>query len=271
MAGWNSNFEVGDMLVQFGCTNKDQAECRLDLPRRFNSRPVVLVSPYWVGAGSNVGNAETVDTISDDRFTLYSGNAASNYNVNWIALGERDGTPIRNSRQLAAGDLLLQFDRYNKRQGATHNFSYETAYPQPPGVQISPQWDGVHSAVGHAETLLSANREDVAITSNHADSNYFVHWLAAGRSGGPLGNGTYEIGGRYLIQWGFTAKAKATQDVRFLRPFGSLPSVLVTPQWTTGVGRPETIQRVTTSSFSLISGNAGSGYRVSWFAIGLAP
>jgi hypothetical protein len=56
----------------------------------FEKPPIVLVSPYWEGQHSEVGNTETIDTIEQHQCTLVSGNEASNYLVNWVAIGEQE-------------------------------------------------------------------------------------------------------------------------------------------------------------------------------------
>jgi hypothetical protein len=57
----------------------------------FEKPPIVLVSPYWEGEHTEVGHAETIDTIEQNQCTLASGNAATtNYLVNWVAIGVQE-------------------------------------------------------------------------------------------------------------------------------------------------------------------------------------
>ena len=58
----------------------------INFPTPFSQIPVVVVSPFWQNQGSAVGAIETIDTVSLESFSVASGNAASNYYVNWIAI-----------------------------------------------------------------------------------------------------------------------------------------------------------------------------------------
>jgi hypothetical protein len=64
---------VGKLRVPFGVT--------------FVEPPVVLLSAWWKDAGKHVGFVETLNQVSYDYFETVSGNAASTYFVNWLAVG----------------------------------------------------------------------------------------------------------------------------------------------------------------------------------------
>jgi len=55
-------------------------------PQPFHQLPTVVVAPHWENQGSEVGHAETIDTITHADFTVVSGNGAPNYFVQWIAI-----------------------------------------------------------------------------------------------------------------------------------------------------------------------------------------
>jgi hypothetical protein len=61
----------------------------------FEKPPIVLVSPFWDGAETEVGHAETIDKISQTGCVLVSGNATPSdsiqpYKVNWVAIGVQE-------------------------------------------------------------------------------------------------------------------------------------------------------------------------------------
>lgn len=76
-------------VIQAGTTLKaGVGKLTINFPKPFNVIPVVVVSPFWQNVGAQVGNIETIDTVSRESFSLVSGNAGTNYFVNWIAIAE---------------------------------------------------------------------------------------------------------------------------------------------------------------------------------------
>ena len=53
----------------------------------FSLPPVVFLSPWWNGTQGNLGSIETILDVTNEYFDAISGNAASNYFVNWMAFG----------------------------------------------------------------------------------------------------------------------------------------------------------------------------------------
>lgn len=53
----------------------------------FSAPPVVFLSPWWNGTQGNLGSIETLVDVTSEYFDAISGNAASNYFVNWMAFG----------------------------------------------------------------------------------------------------------------------------------------------------------------------------------------
>lgn len=76
-------------FIQAGRAQKAGAgKLTIDFPKPFSKIPIVVVSPFWQNVGAQVGNIETIDTVSLESFTIVSNNAATNYYVNWIAIEE---------------------------------------------------------------------------------------------------------------------------------------------------------------------------------------
>jgi len=53
----------------------------------FSAPPVVFLSSWWNGTQGNLGSIETILDVTNEYFDAISGNAASNYFVNWMAFG----------------------------------------------------------------------------------------------------------------------------------------------------------------------------------------
>ena len=76
-------------VIQTGKTLKaGTGKITINFPKPFAQIPVVVVSSFWENVGSQVGNIETIDTISLESFIIVSSNAATNYYVNWIAISQ---------------------------------------------------------------------------------------------------------------------------------------------------------------------------------------
>jgi hypothetical protein len=84
----NSYLLAGNTLIQSGSYQKSATgQYTVDFSQSYASSPVVVLTPFWNGQNSNVGYVETLDTISSSGFTASSSNYASNYFVEWIAIG----------------------------------------------------------------------------------------------------------------------------------------------------------------------------------------
>ena len=72
--------------MQMGRVPKASATAYVDFEHNFTSNPAVVVNAVWPNGG--VGHAETLQQVDTRGFSLISGNAAHNYFVNWVAIGE---------------------------------------------------------------------------------------------------------------------------------------------------------------------------------------
>jgi hypothetical protein len=76
--------------IERGIANKTSVgKLTIRFTTPFNNIPGVVVSPYWKGQGEQVGDSETIMAVTRRNFTVVSGNAANNYFVSWIAVGQR--------------------------------------------------------------------------------------------------------------------------------------------------------------------------------------
>jgi hypothetical protein len=81
--------QTGTTLIQAGSYQKSTTGgYNVTFPRMFSSPPVVVVTPFWNGQSAEVGSWETIDTISNQGFRGFSRNVASNYFVEWVAIGK---------------------------------------------------------------------------------------------------------------------------------------------------------------------------------------
>lgn len=69
-----------------GGVRKTTGSVRVTFPSAFRHIPIVILTPHWIGQGSEVGHVETLSDVSTSGFTFVSGNAADNYYVNWLAV-----------------------------------------------------------------------------------------------------------------------------------------------------------------------------------------
>jgi len=78
---------LGAPTIQAGRVNKTAVgQLTVVFPEPFSTVPTVTLTPYWQH-GAPVGSIETVNQVDKSGFTLNSGNADSNYFVNWVAIG----------------------------------------------------------------------------------------------------------------------------------------------------------------------------------------
>ncbi len=71
-----------------GTYNKTGSEIyRVYFQSPFSAPPVVFMSPWWNGSQGTLGSIETILDVTNEYFDAISGNAASNYFVNWMAFG----------------------------------------------------------------------------------------------------------------------------------------------------------------------------------------
>ena len=74
--------------IETGTYNKTGSEMyRVYFQSPFSAPPVVFLSSWWNGTQGNLGSIETLLDVTNEYFDAISGNAASNYFVNWMAFG----------------------------------------------------------------------------------------------------------------------------------------------------------------------------------------
>jgi len=74
--------------IETGTYNKTgSGTYRVYFQSPFTVPPVVFLSSWWNGTQSTLGSIETVTDVTNEYFDAISGNAASNYFVNWMAFG----------------------------------------------------------------------------------------------------------------------------------------------------------------------------------------
>lgn len=134
--------------------------------------PVILLSAYWKKQGSEVGSIETLDDSAASECKVISGNAASNFYTNYVALSLGIYT--------TANGQLLQSGITNKTGGGKHRVYFSQAFKTPPTVALSPWWNDANSQVGSIETLVKVTTYYFEFISNNAATNYFVNWVAIG-------------------------------------------------------------------------------------------
>lgn len=88
--------------AQAGIANKVGGDAHtVYFPRAWQTPPTVFVSPWWANANSGVGSIETISDVTEDSFTVVSGNRASNYFIDWLAV---PATPTK-SRARSTSEL----------------------------------------------------------------------------------------------------------------------------------------------------------------------
>ena len=273
-----------DRLIQFGCARKTAVERRIPFARRFDTPPRVVITPFWEEARREVGHAETIGSVTEDEFALFSNNAASNYFVSWIAVGYlRGGRASHNVHFAQVGDLVLEMGRTPKTTvSVTQRLLFPFAYP--PNVQVSPFWEGQRSGVGHAETVgrvHNAAGEERAfdVWSDNAAANYFVSWLAAGTRNPDLrphhGDrwviSDFPVGDMLFKAGVYQVPSGGVRNLSWESDFAIPPIVVVTPFWRgqhRGVGHAETLSRVEPHFLLLAGDNGAPNYFVAVLAVG---
>jgi hypothetical protein len=73
-------------LIQTAMVNKTSVgELIIHFEKEFKDAPTVVVTPVW---RQEVGYSEIIKDSSSTQFTVVSKNAAAEYHVSWIAIGE---------------------------------------------------------------------------------------------------------------------------------------------------------------------------------------
>lgn len=172
---------------------------------------------------------------------------------------------------LVVGDRLIQYG-YKRKTETVCNIAFSRRFSTPPWVVVTPAWEYAGREVGHAETIGQVTRTGVRLYSSNAAASYFVSWIAVGyRRGGSDENVNFLQVGDLIIEMGKTRKQSVSVTPRLLAGFAQPPCVQVSPFWDgqrSGVGHAETIGRVASESFDVLSDNSATNYFVSWLAVG---
>jgi hypothetical protein len=75
-------------------------------------------------------------------------------------------------------------------------------------------------------------------------------------------------GGQLMVAGIWLKAASGSVDIPFGTTFSDQPIVVVSPNYTSGVGSIETVTRVDKDKFQVTSANAASNFYVSWIAVG---
>ena len=286
--------ELGnDVILQYGCAPKNVSHRSIDFADRFAADPVVFASSFIAVAGTGiaqVGATETVHFVDEKRFELFSGNAAPNYFVNWLAIGPRSGASEPYPTEAVFGPLLIQWGSQHKE---SHRFQGDfcTNYAVPPTLILTPYWKNVPSHVGHHETISSITTSNFSAVSGNQHRDFLLNWLAAGPVGPspvtiprtpPL---THFSVNEHVIKTGSINKTigslgfgfvdTSPNALNFTLPDGSagspLPVVLLSHLLATGeaVSAVDTLNAVNTSTMLVTGANRRADYFTTFLAIGI--
>jgi hypothetical protein len=235
--------EEMQMAYQTFQVNKTGSTLNVTFNPPFAKPPIVIVTSSMMGA-TRMDSVETVTAISTTGATIVSGNNASNYFVNVLAIDVDDQSV--NGVPVIAGSA----------QKTGHNVNIPLTQPPLPSVNlVSPFWQGSNGAVGGVETVTAETSSGITVGSGNAASNYFTEYLDVAPS---------DSAG---VQAGIVNKQGTVQRVYFTRQWLTPPYVFVSPWYTSGVGNVEFITAVTDAYFEVTSGNSASNYFVSWLAV----
>jgi len=92
------------------------------------------------------------------------------------------GTALAHIHVEQLGTTLLQSGTMLKSTPGAHEIQFRQPFASPPVVVISPFWNGSGGGVGYIETITSINENAFVVNSSNAGTNYYVTWIAVGRS-----------------------------------------------------------------------------------------
>ncbi|MCH7794753.1 MAG: hypothetical protein IH900_06410 [Proteobacteria bacterium] len=229
--------------------SKQKTTSSLDLTFEpaFSSTPVVLLTPYWKGQNAAVGSVPTLTKISPNAATVISGNQATNYYVNVLAIDAGAGL---------FGDLAARAGSALKAH-STLEIQLEPHLDAPdPVTLLSSFWT---SGVGSIDTVDDEAASEIKVVSGNQAPNYFTQYLCTDRGlGADVQVGTANKAGGEILR------------VYFPIPWSSEPLIFVSPWWkdaNAGVGGVETVSNVTDHYFEVVSNNVASNYFVNWMAV----
>lgn len=201
-------FSVGDLTIAAGRLHKPRGTT---VSRTFSRgtfasavhsdygidvNPVVQLSPHWDAILSGVGHAETLSVVEQEPvtssaetehwFRAVSGNAHPNFYVHYLAAGTRFGdmhvTDEGGVSGFAVGNYLIRTGLYQKTGPVRAYGLGSPEFAMEPIVVVTPYWHTADRNVGYAETLNAVERHYFEVASGNSASNYFVSWIAIGRS-----------------------------------------------------------------------------------------
>ena len=235
----------------------------VDFPMPFDQPPVVLVTPFWKGAGEPVGSIETVLTnVIPDECQIAAANQAPNYFVNVLAIDPKDtsigvlGINAGVQPKLKAGQTTINFT--------------EPLKSNDPVVLLTPQWT---APVGYTEDLVASAASEISTYSQNMAPGgaYSIEYLAADRGASSFSDPS--TGYTQFETGTYNKTGSGSYRVYFQSPFSAPPIVFLSPWWNgiqSKLGSIETLQDVTNEYFDAISSNADANYFVNWMAFGTA-
>jgi len=242
----------------------------VNFPAPFDQAPVVLVTPFWKGESKPVASIETVITpITPGGCKISSGNQASDYWVNVLAIGNDPGSAISvDNGKRSLGQLGISAGVHAKMQAGltTINFT-DKLKSNDPVVLLAPQWT---SPVSFTECLVGSAASEITTYSQNmaASGAYSIEYLAADRGTSSFRN---SVTSRFTqVETGtFNKTGSGNYRVYFQSPFSAPPIVFLSSWWNGTQGdlsSIETLLDVTDEYFDATSGNAAANYFVNWMA-----
>ncbi|HEX3529503.1 MAG TPA: hypothetical protein VH988_20785 [Thermoanaerobaculia bacterium] len=70
--------------------------------------------------------------------------------------------------------------KYNLGSLKVPFYNYGPDFDEAPIVTVTPFWAGQSSQVGFVETLIEIDKDHFTVTSQNADPNYSISWIAIG-------------------------------------------------------------------------------------------
>lgn len=222
----------------------------------YTTPPVVILTPYSKGSTVPVDCVLTITEITTTSCTFTSIDAASNYYVNVLSIGDNSSL---------VKSLKAQWGAKAKTESILNiNFHPFLSSPDPI-ILLTSYWKGSQQAVGFVDTIdNSAASECSVVSKNMAPDNYFVNFLV-------MDPGIATMSSNHTLQNGIVNKTGAgIQRVYFSKPFSDAPTVFLSPWWMDGSGGVDSIEtliNVTEYYFEYISKNVAGNYFVNWVAV----
>ena len=160
--------------------------------------------------------------------------------------------------------MSLQVQTIAKTKGGALKVVFNSPYPEPPVVILTPFWDNSTGSVGSVPTVTDVTTEGCTIVSNNAAAtHYFINILTIDPS-------TIKIDG-LMVAANMALKENTTVEVLYPNRFQSLnPVTLLTSFWKGSngpVGSIDTLDDSSSIGCKIISGNRASNYYTNYLSI----